>query len=241
MLVALSASSLWVDDVNSEPSIRAGADRILYAVLSSSESTEAANASVVLTALAPDTESTASKPDDAATADAPAFTALVQQQLDQAQDDASQQTPEEQLAALKLFAAKLTSISSERSVDAISQRLNKVLEIPPALADLKPSAPAPASPEKAARLDIDSAQLIDVREETTNGRVRYFAVMEDAQKVREDIEVDAATGSQLVRTFALMKQFPLLESIYRKTVMGLLSKTLRQESGTAKEKGKPEP
>ncbi len=225
-LVAISASSLWFSDSGSEPTMRAGVVQSSFVVLSTSEWEEAVNEPpVVVTAAVPD-EANLSK--------------LVQQQLDQAQDDASQQTPEEQIAALKLFAARLTSISSERSVDEISQRLNKVLEIPPAAPDPKPST------DKAAQLEIETASIIDVREETKNGKVRYFALMEDAHRVRQDIEVDAATGKQLIQTFALMKQFPLLESLYRKTVMGLLNKTLRPTDGTekseaGKEKGKSKP
>ena len=224
-LVALSASSFWFADSGSELAIGAGTNHSSFVIIANSEWTDAVNE--------PSAVASASEPDDVTASDTPEFSALVQQQLGQAQDEASQQTPEEQLAALKLFAAKLTSISSERSVDEISQRLNQVLEIPPAAPDPKPGKPA--------QLEIETASIIDVREETKNGKVRYFAMMEDAQRVREDIEVDAATGKQLIQTFALMKQFPLLESIYRKSVMGLLNKTLRPENRTANEQDKPKP
>ena len=235
-LFTLGASSLWLNDLGSEPMNGAGTDRFAFVVLSTSEWTDAAHEPPVVSA---------GETDDVTASVTPGLSALVQQQLAEAQNDAAQQTPEEQLAALKLFAAQLTNISSERSVDEISQRLNKVLEIPPTVSDPKPSNPD-ASNGPAKRLEIDTAQFIDIREETKNGKVRYIALMEDAHKVREDVEVDAATGKQLIQTFALMKQFPLLESIYRKVVMGLLDKTLRPKDGTAPDengtgKSKPAP
>ncbi len=162
-----------------------------------------------------------SEPQPELTPETPLVGDLVRQQLDRAQREADAQSADKKLSDLEAAAKKLAVISNEKSVDAISQTLNKALNVP---------APPEVDSAKPAKFDISSAQIVDVREETRNDKLHYFALMEDRHKLQEEVEVDADTGQQLAKTFGLIKKFPLLESVYRKTVIGLLNKMLADQS-----------
>lgn len=155
---------------------------------------------------------------------------LVRNQLDRAQQAAASQTIDKKLSDLEAAAAKLAVISNAKSVEEISQSVNKVLDV---------SQVPEVDPNALKKFDINSAQIVDVREDSKQGKTKYYALMEDRRGLRDEVEVDADTGQQLAKTFALIKKFPLLESLYRKTVIGLLNKMLAEEANQSRKQKEP--
>gem|GEM_PF-5446862 len=158
--------------------------------------------------------------EEIADADAPDTRAMLQRMLDQSIRNAQAAPPEQQLARLETLARELQGLASEQSVDEIAGFLGTVLE----------TTPARASADGLVReFDPETAQIVDVRQETRDGKVRHIALLKDARGMTSEVEVDADTGESLARTFALMRKFPLLESVYRKSVMPVLDRMLKDQ------------
>lgn len=158
--------------------------------------------------------------EEIADADAPDTRAVLQRMLDQSIRNAQAAPPEQQLARLETLARELQGLASEQSVDEIAGFLGTVLE----------TTPAQTSTDGLVReFDPETAQIVDVRQETRDGKVRHIALLKDARGMTSEVEVDADTGESLARTFALMRKFPLLESVYRKSVMPVLDRMLKDQ------------
>lgn len=158
--------------------------------------------------------------EEIADADTPGARTMLQRMLDQSIRNAQAAPPEQQLARLETLARELQGLASEQSVDEIAGFLGTVLE----------TTPAQTSTDGLVReFDPETAQIVDVRQETRDGKVRHIALLKDARGMTSEVEVDADTGESLARTFALMRKFPLLESVYRKSVMPVLDRMLKDQ------------
>lgn len=158
--------------------------------------------------------------EEIADADAPETRAMLQRILDQSIRNAQAASAEQQLARLETLAGELQGLATERSVNEIAGFLGAVLE----------TTPAPTSADgPVGKFDPETAQIVDVRQETREGKVRHIALLKDARGMTSEVEVDADTGESLARTFALMRKFPLLESVYRKSVMPVLDRMLKDQ------------
>lgn len=158
--------------------------------------------------------------EEIADADAPDTRAMLQRMLDQSIRKEQAASAEQQLARLETLAGELQGLATEQSVDEIAGFLGTVLETTPA----PTSANGPVG-----KFDPETAQIVDVRQETREGKVRHIALLKDARGMTSEVEVDADTGESLARTFALMRKFPLLESVYRKSVMPVLDRMLKDQ------------
>ncbi len=82
---------------------------------------------------------------------------------------------------------------------------------------------------EADRFDADSAQIDDCRKsEAEDGTVRYFATLVDARGNSIEVEMKGKEGEQTYRTMRMIKNNPLMEMIYRGSVMPLMDRKLEQ-------------
>ncbi len=146
--------------------------------------------------------------------------ALIQEQLRAAIQQSEQQTLQENLAQLEKLSERLTSVSSEETIDELSGTLTRLVGTDPRATKPKEGA--------VGTFDFSSAQPHDCTKETTaEGNVRYVVVMIDQNGLTQEIELDQASGEQMYNTMRIIKSNPLLERVYRGAVMGILDKLLQ--------------
>lgn len=126
-------------------------------------------------------------------------------------------------AELREMAARLQTISNDRNVSAMAERIGAALGI----SGVSPAPPVAAEPSL--EFDHKSAQIQDVTSSTdADGRTQYVAQMIDARGMRMDVALAEEDGRELIRLFQLMRDFPLLEKVYRSVVMGLMDRMLQE-------------
>lgn len=149
---------------------------------------------------------------------------FARRRFDFARREAEQQSPGQQRADLETLGRRLQNVGSEESVAELSGTLNKWLGAEDRTTELAPEMNKTAEP-----FDATTAQISDVQKIESEGSVTYIAILVDASGQSAEAELDEIDGPQLYETFQLIKRFPLMEMVYRRTVMGLLDK-LTQES-----------
>lgn len=148
---------------------------------------------------------------------------FTRQQLQQAREQAADRSADQQTRELEELARRLGNVSSEQSVEQLTDTLAPWLGIDASRAT------APAEKTDDSPFDPDTAQVSDVLKHETGGAVRYVAVLVDASGRTLETPLDNADGEALYDVFQLMKKFPLLETVYRKTVMGLLDQIIENQ------------
>lgn len=142
--------------------------------------------------------------------------------LQQATQQAESRTPEENLAELAKRGKQLEKITTEESVEQVAKQINQ-------WQGLEERATEPEFLPPAGAFDFDTAQIHDVtRMADENGNYRYTAILCDAKGRSQNVELPPDQGKQLYQTMQMIHQNPLMETIYRKTVMPMLDKMLRE-------------
>ena len=157
------------------------------------------------------------------TATAPGLAEYARRRLDFARREAEDQSPAQQQADLETLGRRLQNVGSEETVAELSGTLNKWLG-----AEDRATEADPRVKKKAAPFDATTAQISDVKKVESEGSVTYVAILVDASGQSTEAKLDEIDGPQLYETFQIIKKFPLLETVYRRTVMGLLDKLTRE-------------
>ena len=123
---------------------------------------------------------------------------------------------------------RLSNVSSEESVTQLAESIAPWIGGSSSRATRPDDAADPSVP-----FDVSTAQISDVLKQEEGGDVQYVAVMVDAAGRTQQTPLDAADGESLYDVFQLMKKFPLLKTVYRKTVMGLLDRLVEEDRATA--------
>ncbi len=181
----------------------------------------------------PEVEEQAPSPNDLAverapSADDPGLADFARRRLEHATREAEEQSTAEQRADLETLGKRLQNVASEESVAELSGTLSKWLGVDERVNESQPDAEKEAVP-----FDASSAQISDVKKLETDAGVIYVAVLVDAAGQSSEAELDEIDGPQLYETFQLIKRFPLMEMVYRRTVMGLLDKLARESAPPA--------
>ncbi len=162
------------------------------------------------------------KPVDSQPVESTQIDSMVQQAVEQAQARSN----EENLDELRRLAGTLNQVSDADSINGLSNSLNKVFQT-------APRATEPSAEPVAGEFDFNTAQIHDVRrEEVDGGGYAYTAILLDAAGRTLDSELDEETGARIYEVMSLIKQNPLLASIYRKTLMGLFDKMLNPNAAS---------
>ncbi len=156
--------------------------------------------------------------------ESPGLAVFVRQRLDEKSSASAQMSPEQRMRELETLGAELTRVANTESVTALSATLAGWLG-----SSDRQTAPSEEADDDVPPFDPATAQFSDVRLETADGQERYVALLVDAAGRSREVDLDAADGATLHRLFDLMKRFPLLETIYRQTVMGLLDRMMAAE------------
>ncbi len=155
--------------------------------------------------------------------DDPGLAQFAQRRIEHVRRQAEASTPAEQRADLEDLGQRLNAVASEASVAELSGTLSNWLG-----ATERASEPTPHPRGESVPFDSSTAQISDVKQIRTDQGLSYVAILVDAAGTALETELDAADGAQLYETFQLIKRFPLMETIYRRTVMGLLDKLARE-------------
>jgi len=135
---------------------------------------------------------------------------------------------EENLDELDRLTKKLDRFSSEKSVDDMTAKVQKLAGV-----EGRETKPSDAPPEGA--FDFDTAQVHDVtRAKDEKGNWTYEAVMVDAEGRTQNASLDAATGESLHKTMQTVKANPLLEKVYRQMAMPILDNLIKAKEAAAK-------
>lgn len=155
---------------------------------------------------------------------------MLRERIDDLAAENATLTDAEQLEKLDRLTARLNQVADAESVDRLAGTFQ-------ALTGTKPRASRPAAEPAQGDFDLDTAQIHDVRrDETSDGKIRYFVILLDADGRTEEVEMDAAAGEQMFATMQRIKSNPLLEQVYRQIAMPLFDQMLagvRQTSAAA--------
>lgn len=165
----------------------------------------------------------------------PDLAEFARRRLEHARRDADEQSADEQRTDLETLGRRLQNVATEESVAELNQTLTGWFDT-----DERATEPK-ASPEaKALPFDPKTAQISDVKRIGTEEPPKYVAILVDANGNSMETELEEPDGSQLYETFQIIKRFPLLEQVYRGTVMGLLDKLAADSSDDAPSEGAAE-
>lgn len=131
--------------------------------------------------------------------------------------EADQLSAEEKLARLKELSGQLDRVSSDASLSALVQSMNKAL-------GTAPRATKPAEVPVAGEFNFDSAQFHEVRREETADGFKYTAILLDAEGRTTLVEMSEEEGARMYQLMELIKSSPFMEKLYRGLMMGLIDK-----------------
>lgn len=160
----------------------------------------------------------------APSADDPGLAAFARARLERARKAAQDQSSEKQLADLEKLGRQLEQVSNRDSIEQTSQTLSQWLGV-----SQRTTQPAKPAEEAAGEFDSATAQISDVRRVESTDGVTFIATLVDAQGHTVETPLDESDGQRLYETFQLIKRFPLLDAVYRGTVMGLLDKLIHDQ------------
>ena len=149
-----------------------------------------------------------------------AASVLISSELMRSIEASGRQADEENLRRLQALSGRLTTVSSEETIDELSGTIGRLVG----------TTPRASRPQEnvAGNFDLSTSQPHDCRKETSlEGKVQYVMVMIDRAGRMQEVAMDEASGEQLYQTMQLIKSNPLLERVYRGVVMGLLDKLLQ--------------
>lgn len=150
---------------------------------------------------------------------------FARRRLEHARTQADQQSFDEKRTDLKTLGRRLQQVSSQESVAELNETLSGWLGTNERATEPNGSHEAELQP-----FDSTTAQISDVKRVGTDEHPHYIAVLVDAHGNSTEVELEDAEGVQLYETFQIIKRFPLLEQVYRGTVMGLLDKLTTDSS-----------
>ncbi len=157
------------------------------------------------------------KPEDADPLPAERVNELVQKSV----DEASERTDDENIEKLEQLTGTLNQVSSTDSIDALTKSLNKAF-------GTGERATEPAKEAVAGEFDFDTAQIHDVRRDAKeDGSFTYTAILLDAEGRTLDSELDEDSGKRIYDVMVLIKRNPLLERLYRQTLMSLFDQMMK--------------
>ena len=147
---------------------------------------------------------------------------------------AGTRTDEENLAVLDEQSERLQQVSSEESIDQMADQFHSWTGT-----EERATEPAPDTPMQTAdtvsssNFDTETAQIYDIKKvrSKSTGKIKYKAILLDAQGRTLTMELPEEDGEKLYPIFKKMKQNPLLAQVYRKIVMPLLDKHLNNFRG----------
>jgi hypothetical protein len=137
--------------------------------------------------------------------------------------EAEGRADDENLDRLRSLSDQLSSVSSEESVDQVTASLKRWLGV-------GDRATQPAVNAPTGEFDDTTAQLHDVLRVEDDGRVRYAAILLDAQGRTTEAALTESEGEAAYQLFQTMKQNPLLERVYRGFVLSLLDRLIRERA-----------
>ena len=117
---------------------------------------------------------------------------------------------DEQMIELRIMAERLQRVSDRRSIQAMSRCINSVF----------PTETRPAADDSAFDFDFDTAQIVDIRRDSSD---QYMAVLEDCHGRRREAPIDAQAGRFVQQVLQLIREYPLLETVYDDIVRNLLN------------------
>ncbi len=154
----------------------------------------------------------------------------VKRVLEEQTKAAAERTDEENLGELEKQGERLKQVSSEETINQIVDQFHSWAGTEERAAE--PVEETPMQTEEtvsSANFDVETAQFHDVKKikSETTGKVTYQAILLDAQGRTMSMELPTSEGEKLYPMFKQMKQNPLMAQIYRKIVMPLIDKQLK--------------
>ncbi len=145
------------------------------------------------------------------------------EQIQREMERASEIAPEEVMSELVGKKRRLEKMGMDK-VEKISDFLGKKMNLE---SERETEALRTVTPEN---FDADTAQIADCRrEETENGKYRYVAQLVDAQGNAMEVELHGTEAEQTWRTMKMVKSSPLMEALYRGSVMPLLDRKMTEK------------
>ena len=164
----------------------------------------------------PESERPADVLPSAGDAPGPSIAEYVERQIEQVQRETEAADTDDSLKRLQQLSGQLQQASNAESLKQLSGQLNRWLGN-----SSRASAPPTEKPE--GPFDYGTAQLHDVlRSETDAGPFEYRSVLIDSAGRTLEVPISEEEGARLYRIWELIKKNPLLETVYRQVVMGLL-------------------
>ena len=158
----------------------------------------------------------------------------VQRVLEEQTQAAEARTDEENLTALEEQSERLKKVSSEESIDQIADQFHSWAGTEERVTE--PAKDAPMQTEQTvsgANFDTETAQFYDVKKvrSKSTGKIKYKAILIDAQGRTMSMELPKEEGEKLYPVFKQMKQNPLMAQVYKKIVMPIIDKQLKDLRG----------
>lgn len=151
---------------------------------------------------------------------------VMEEQIQSAQN----RTDEENLRVLEQQGERLNRFSSEESIDQLTPIFHDWTQTEERTT--QPAQDAPLQTENTVsteNFDTETAQFHDVKRfKTKSGKIKYKAVLLDAQGRTLLMELPQEDGEKIYQLFKQMKKNPLMEKIYRQLVMPLIDKQLKK-------------
>jgi len=167
----------------------------------------------------------------------------LQQQLEKSLAASEELSDAERFDSLDKAARRLNRISSETSLDDVSQRLQSWLGLSPRAdrptTDEQNEDVSPAKVDSTeTAFDFDTAQLHDVKRVVVlDRRPKYTCVLLDAHGQTLEVPLSESEGEPIYVLMEKIKAHPLLEQIYRQLAMPLLDQMVQAEAIAAKAAG----
>jgi hypothetical protein len=154
--------------------------------------------------------------------------------LEEQMQAAAARTDEENLTALEEQGERLKKVSSEETIDQIADQFHSWTGTDERVTE--PVKDAPMQTEdtvSGSNFDTETAQFYDVKKirSKSTGEIKYKAVLIDAQGRTMSMELPKEEGERLYPVFKQMKQNPLMAQVYKKIVMPIIDKQLKDLRG----------
>ncbi len=151
-------------------------------------------------------------------------------QIQREMERVAEVAPEEAMSDLVGKKRRLEKMGTEK-VEEISDFIGKKMNLE---STRETEVRQTVTPDK---FDADTAQIADCRrEETEDGKFRYMAQLVDAQGNAMEVELHGAEAEQTWRTMKMVKSSPLMEALYRGSVMPLLDRKMTGEKEEREER-----
>ncbi len=145
---------------------------------------------------------------------------MFKKRLEEVIEESESTSDEENLDRLDQLTDRLTSISSEGSIDAMASAVS-------ALMGTDKRAVQPAEEPVAGAFDLSSSQFHDIkRYPREGGGWRYVAVLLDAEGRTKEVEMDEEEAEVAYLTLERIKNNPLLSKVYRQMAMPLFDQLM---------------